>query len=459
MAVSDKFRHGRATADKPDQNETPRSAVAPEAEPEAKAKAKQESKGDASPGPAKKKPKKQGGATPGAPANPPGRPPSKSSANPSVRAPARGAHRRPRHRLIALSFIIVVLLPAWVTTFYLHARAQDQYASTLGFVVRQEEVNSAMELLGGLSQFSGSSSSDTDILYEFIQSQQLVSQIDARLDLRTFYSRYADVDPFFALDPESSIEDLVSYWSRMVRLHYDIGSGLIELQVRAFDPREAQIIAQAIFDDSAAMINELSAIARDDATRYTREEMEQSVERLKDAREAMAQFRSETRIVDPQADVQGQMGLINNLQQQLASALIEADLLAEITGEGDPRIQQASRRIAVIRDRIAEERGKFVLGGDAGSADDYVRVLSEFERLTVDREFAEQAYLAALSAHDSALAEAQRKSRYLAAYITPTLPEEALYPQRLIIASVCTAFLLMIWAIGVLVFYSIKDRR
>ena len=100
-----------------------------------------------------------------------------------------------------------------------------------------------------------------------------------------------------------------------------------------------------------------------------------------------------------------------------------------------------------------------MLGGDADSADDYVRVLSEFERLTVDREFAEQAYLAALSAHDSALAEAQRTSRYLAAYITPTLPEAALYPQRMMIAAVCTAFLLMIWAIGVLVYYSIKDRR
>lgn len=376
-----------------------------------------------------------------------------------VRPPARPARRGVRHVLVAISFILVVLVPSTLVTTYLYTRAQDQYASTLGFVVRKEELGSAVELLGGLTQLSGSSSSDTDILYEFIQSQQLVTQIDQRLDLRSLYSRHRDIDPVFSLAPDSTIEELVSYWSQMVAIYYDIGSGLIELRVKAFDPQEAQRVAQAIFDDSAAMINELSVIARDDTTRYTREELAQAVERLKDAREALAQFRSETRIVDPQADIQGQMGLLNNLQQQLASALIEGDLLAKTTQEGDPRISQSEVRIEVIRNRIAEERAKFVLGGQADSEDNYVRVLTEFERLTVDREFAEQAYLAALAAHDSALAEGQRKTRYLAAYVTPTLPEQALYPQRLIIAAVASAFLLLIWAIGVLVYYSIKDRR
>ncbi len=383
----------------------------------------------------------------------------KAAGGAPVRPPARPAHRRRRHLLIALSFVVVALIPSLLITGYLYSRAQDQYASTLGFVVRKEEVSSAVELLGGLTQLSGSSSSDTDILYEFIQSQQLVSKIDSQLDLRSLYTRHAEVDPVFSLAPDSSIEDLVDYWSRMVKIYYDTGSGLIELQVKAFDPQEAQRIAETIFDESAAMINELSAIAREDTTRYTREELTQAVERLKDAREAMAQFRSETRIVDPEADIQGQMGLLNNLQQQLATALIDSDLLAQTTRDGDPRIVQSERRIEVIRNRIAEERAKFALGGQSDSEDDYVRVLSEFERLTVDREFAEQAYVAALSAHDSALAEAQRKSRYLAAYVTPTLPEKALYPQRLVIAVVSAVFLLLIWAIGVLVYYSIKDRR
>ncbi len=381
------------------------------------------------------------------------------ASNLPVRPAAHSAHLRRRHMVLVVSFLLVVALPSLLTCAYLLTRAEDQYASTLGFIVRKEEMSSAVELLGGLSQLSGSSSSDTDILYEFIQSQKLVNQIDAQLNLREIYARHAETDPIFSFNSDGLVEDLVDYWSRMVNIHYDTGSGLIELEVKAFDPKEAQAIAQAIFDNSAAMINELSAIARDDTTRYAREELTQAVERLKQAREAVAQFRSRTRIVDPQAVIQGQMGLLNNLQQQLATALIESDMLAQSTSEGDPRLAQSARRIDVIRDRISQEREKFVRGGQSGADDDYVNVLSEFERLTVDREFAERSYLAALSVDDSALAEAQRKSRYLAAYIAPTLPEKALYPQRLTIAAITAGFLLLIWSVGVLVYYSIKDRR
>jgi len=77
----------------------------------------------------------------------------------------------------------------------------------------------------------------------------------------------------------------------------------------------------------------------------------------------------------------------------------------------------------------------------------------------VNREFAETAYTAALATYDQALAEARRKSRYLAAYIKPTLAEAAEYPQREILLAVTAFFLLVGWAIAALVFYSLRDRR
>lgn len=389
------------------------------------------------------------------PEKPVKKPAQPAAAKKPVKPPAQSAHRRRRHVMLILSFFFVVVLPVGLVWAYLVDRAEDQYASTLGFVVRKEESSSAVELLGGITQLSSSSSSDTDILYEFIQSQQLVQQVDERLDIRAMFSRYHETDPFFSFAPDGTIEDLVDFWTRMVKISYDPGTGMIELQVKAFAADEAQAIAQAIFDDSAAMINELSAIAREDTTRYAREELELAIERLKVTREAVAEFRNRTRIVDPLADVQGQMGLLGTLQQQLASALIEGDLLAQTTQPGDPRVAQAARRVEVIQARIAAERNKFSFS----EGDKFVSVLSEFERLNVDRQFAEQAYLAALTAFDTAKAEAQRTSRYLAAYIMPTLPEKAEFPQRLTIGALVAAFVLMSWAIAVLIYYSIKDRR
>lgn len=377
----------------------------------------------------------------------------------SVRPVAGPARAKTRHWGVLFFFLLVVALPTGVSGWYLWTRAVDQYESRTGFSVRKEETGSSVDVLGVLPQLSSGSSSDTDILYQFIQSQDLVARVEARLGLREIYSAPYETDPVFALKPDASIEELLAYWERMVKIYYEPGTGLIELSVRAFDPEAAQLIAATIFDESSIMINRLSAIARDDATRYAREELDQAVERLKNAREAITAFRSRTQIVDPSADIQGQMGLLNTLQQQLAAALIELDLLQETTREGDPRIAQASRRIEVIRARIMEEREKFGIGGEGPGGEDYATLVAEFERLTVDREFAEEAYKAALSAYDGALAEAQRTSRYLAAHVAPTRAETPQYPQRWVLVGLVALFAFLGWSIMVLIYYSVRDRR
>ena len=394
-----------------------------------------------------------------APKAPP--PPKPDSTQPQmvIRPVAPFARARRRHWALGFSFVLLVLAPTILAAYYLWAIAHDQYASTTGFTVRQADTSSAIDLLGGLSNFSGSASGDADVLYEFIQSQELVARIDDRLDLRALYSKAWPDDPVFAFNPEGAIEDLLDYWSRMVRISYDAATGLIELRVLAFDPNDAQAIDQAIVDEGTRVINALSDVAREDATRYAREELDQAVERLKNAREAITAFRSRNQIVDPNADIQVQMGLLGTLNEQLAGSLITLDLLRETTRDTDPRIAQAERRIEVIEARIADERRKFGVGEANDGSSDYANIVAEFERLAVDREFAERAYTAALSAYDAARAEAQRQSRYLAAYVRPTLAETAEYPDRPLLIGLIALFLLLAWSILSLIYYSLRDRR
>jgi len=389
------------------------------------------------------------------------KPPASPPASPPVPPPVPAARRRPHHKLLAISFGVMVLLPILVSAWYLWARAQDQYASYVGFSVRTEEVGSAIELLGGITELSGSSSSDTDILYKFLQSQELVATVDAALDLRTIWSKAdPEVDPVFAYHPPGTIEDLQDHWLRKVSIYYDSGSGLLDLRVLAFDPADARAIAQMIFAESSARINALSALAREDAIAYARDELEQAEIRLRDARLALNEFRNRTQIVDPTIDTQGQMGLVNTLQAQLADALIELDLLRETTREGDPRITQGELRIEVIERRIEEERRKVGLGGGtSGDRSVFADLVGEFERLSVDLEFAQQSYVAALATFDAARNEARRQSRYLAAHVRPTLAERSEYPQRIYLLGLIGLFSFLAWSITALIAYSLRDRR
>lgn len=376
-----------------------------------------------------------------------------------VPVPLPAAQPQRRHLGVLTSLLLLVLLPFLISGAYLWLIARDQYASTVAFSVRREEAQSSLDILGGMTRLAGSTSSDTDILHDFIRSQDLVAQIDADLDLRRIWSRAWPGDPVFAFDPDGTIEDLHAHWLRMVRLSYEPASGIITLRANAFDPEQARAITTAIFARSSLMINSLSEEARADATRYALAERDRAFERLRIARQDLTAFRLRTQIVDIDSVLQGQMGLLSSLQTQLATALIGLDLLRETAPPNDPRIRQAERRIEVIEARIAAERAKFGDGGAGPGGEDYARIAAEFEQLAVALEFAEAAHRSALTAYDGALADAQRQSRYLAAHIRPTLAERALYPQRWMLFGLAGFFLLMVWGVGVLVYYSIRDRR
>ena len=379
-------------------------------------------------------------------------------AAPAVPDTVRRTFRRPRHTLLVVSFLVAVILPIAGAAVYLWGYAADQYASKLGFSVRQEETNSALELLSGLSSISGSSSSDTDILFEYLRSQRLVAELDTELGLRAIWSR-PETDPYFTLDPEASIETLVEYWQDMVRLSYGAGNGLLEIEVRAFDPADATAIAEAVFRKSSEKLNELSSIAREDTIRYSRDELDTALTRLREAREKLTRFRNQNQIVDPRLDLQGQAGLLSSLQISQAEALTDLDLLSGRLRDSDPRVEEARRRVEVIEARIAAERRKLGIVGVAGKDTAFADVIGEYEQLAVEREFAEKTYLSALANYDGALAEARRQNRYLAAYMLPTRAETASYPERGVLLTMFGLFVFLVWSVVALVAYSIKDRR
>ncbi|TWI35734.1 capsular polysaccharide transport system permease protein [Paracoccus sulfuroxidans] len=392
-------------------------------------------------------------------AQPVARPAPPQNATP-IRPTVAIAQPRKRHWLLLISFIVIVVIPSILWGIYLWTRAEDQYVSSVGFSVHKEDSSPTIDLLGGLAPLAGGSgtTSDTDILYEYIRSQDMVEKIDEKLDLRARFSRDWPQDFVFAFNPAGHIEDLTDYWQRQVRVLYDTSTQLITLRISAFSPEDAQEIAQAVFDESSDKINELSAIAREDATRLAGAELEKARLELTTTRQAMTAFRMSSLIVDPQADLAGQMGVLSGLQAQLAEALVAHDLLLENARPTDHRVTQSQQKIDALRRLIDTERGKFGNPGQGPEGESYAQLMAEYEKLAVDREFAEGAYRAARVNYEAATVEAQRKSRYLAAHITPKIAQSSIEPARLWLLAMVAGLLLVGWSIMALVYYSIRDR-
>ena len=369
---------------------------------------------------------------------------------------------------MVLVFLVMVPLPVGLAAWYLAERALPQYASSFGFVIHTEGESAAGGLLAAIpaiGSLGGSSSKDTDILARYLRSQALVGEVDAMLDLRAAWSGGHATDPVFAFNPSGTIEDLARYWRRMVSVHYDYGAGLMEVEVRSFDAAGAQAIARAVEEASSRLINNLSGIARTDRMRHATRELRLAEDRLVRARQALMEFRAEHRLIDPMADLTGDMEVIAQLQRELAEEGVAAEVLRKTLEEGragkrreeisDSRIRQSERRMEVIRQTIAAERRKI---GGADDQKNYARLVGEYERLKVNVEVAQQAHVAALATHDATRAEADRQSRYVATYADAGLPERAVYPRTARIVALVAAAAFLGWSVVMLVIYSLRDR-
>jgi capsular polysaccharide transport system permease protein len=354
------------------------------------------------------------------------------------------------------SFVALVLLPLVASGVYLYTRAAPEYHSRTAFSIRSEEVGSAAAgLLGAITQIGSGSAADTDILYDFIRSQEIVERVDARLDLRAIYNR-APRDVVFSLGADPSIEALLAHWRRMVTVNLETSEGILDVHTFAFDPEDARAIAREVLAESSALINQLSEQAREDALRYAREELAEAEAHLRQVRQDLAGFRRDHRIVDPSGDVAGQAGLLNALQEELAKALVERDMLLSYADARDQRVIQAERRIEAIGKRIEAERDSLEIGGVTNALPE---VVGAYEELRGDLEIAMTAYTHALAGLAAADAEARRQSRYLVPHVQPTLAETSLYPRRALIAGLVGLFLLLGWSVLMLIYYNVRDNR
>lgn len=362
------------------------------------------------------------------------------------------ARFRFRHGVLVASFVLLVVLPSLFAAWYLHFRAADQYASNLAFTIQSDEmpsINALGALFGG---GGGAAADDAEVLYGFIQSQNLVETIQNELDLRRRFNVHEDVDWWFSLGDDPSIEALTEYWRSMVLVSYN--AGIVEVEVRAFTAQDAQEIAQAVLRESTTLINRLSIEAREDAVRDARQFLVETADRLRDVRLRLTELRVGEQRVDPRLDVKALMSRIAELEAALTEEQLRMDQLREFAAPNDSRVTTSERRIRSLQTAIAEERQKLASGGGALTSS-----VGRFEELTVDRELAEQAYAVALSSFEAAKTEARRQQRYLSAHVSPTLAQTPEYPQRWMLGGLVFVFLFMGWVVLVMIAYNIKDRR
>ena len=385
---------------------------------------------------------------------------------------SQGAQRT-RRRLTLASFVLLVLVPFAAVCTYFIAFAADRYAVETKFAVRTPGGSAPTDLLSMVSGVSASTStvSDSYMVVEFIQSRDLIDRLDERLDLRAIYDTPL-ADPLMRLDAQSSKEDLVSYLQRVVSVYFDTSSQILTLEVQAFTPEDAMRVSQAILEISGDLVNEVSERARADTMRSAEREVARIEAQLADHRRALNAFRQTEQDIDPTASAVTQIQLLGELEARLAEMRTRLESMLGFLDADAPSIRILRGQIAALERQLETQRARLGDGlppaSEAERAEGVERPslsptmaarVGVYEDLAIDLEFLQQAYVTALAAREAARIEADRAQRYLAVFVRPSLPEDALYPQRELSILLFAAFALMLWAIGVMIVYIIREHR
>lgn len=368
--------------------------------------------------------------------------------------PASMTPKRKRPIGVLVSFVLLAVLPGLLAIYYFAAVASDRYAAGAGFSVRSMEQQGGLDVLGGLTGMaaSGSTMADTYVVISFLTSRSLVEKLEADVGLRALYA--SDLaDPIYRIDPAISIEGLVDHWERRITVNHDTSSGIVEFEIDAYTAEDAKVLADRVLFYVAQLVNELSEKARGDALFSARNEAERAEEKLAELMLKLQSFRSTNGDIDPASTAGAHVELIAALEGELASVNARIDVALRDMNENAPSVLRLKSQADALQAQI-DARNNL----NSGALDIRSRVLSEYETLQVEKTFAQQAYASAMTSLETARMNADARQRYLATFDAPFLPQEAIYPQRVMNSILFCIGFMVLWAISTLLFFTVRDH-
>lgn len=368
----------------------------------------------------------------------------------------------------ALSFIVMVLIPGSLATFYYVLLASPQYQVESQFSVRGAAQSSiatlGLPMIGG----GGAQSQDSYIVSSYVESLQLIRDVQQELgiDLRQFYTR-DHIDWLYRIDPAMPLEKFTSYWRDMTDVSFNATTGNTTLYIYAFSAEDSKAIADAVLKVSEKLVNELSESNRQQVMQVASKQVDRSEERLRKVQGEVRKLRETEKVLTPES-VGGQLNQqIVAVQSQLTSTKTRFNALLKEVDKNAPQARSLKRTIDSLEAQLTELQSQLdattVTSTDPSKPDDpsksnVAEVLNKFEELTVEQGFATQAYTTALAAFETAIAEAQKQERYFATFVSPTRPEIALYPLRWLDSFIAFLVLLAVWLISQFLYRSFRDH-
>ena len=344
-------------------------------------------------------------------------------------------------------FVVTVLVPTSLALIYYGLIASDVFISESRFVVRSPQRQQSSSVLGAIFSGAGFTRSQDDAfsVHDFIVSRDALSELDKKLQVRKAYtdSNVDFLSRFPGMLGDDSLESLHKYYGKQVSVVHDSTSNISTLRVSAFNAQQSHAINELLLVMGERLINETNDRGRQDLVKYAQAEVAVAEGKTKAASLALAGYRNQRSVFDPDRQSAIQLQQVSKLQDELITTKMQLAQVRALTPD-NPQVPVLQKRSEALQREMDAEMAK-VAGGGSNSL---TSKAAEFERLTLERAFADRQLASAMGSLESARNEARRQALYLERIVQPSTPDMAVEPRRL--RAIFTVLMMGLIAWGIL---------
>jgi capsular polysaccharide transport system permease protein len=159
-------------------------------------------------------------------------------------------------------------------------------------------------------------------------------------------------------------------------------------------------------------------------------------------------------VIDPERQSTIPLQQIGRLQDELVETRSQIATLERLAPD-NPQLPPLRQRARLLQGEIGAVNARVAGSGSRTLADK----AASFQRLSLEKEFADKMLASALSTLEQARNEAQRKQLYLERIVQPSLPDAPMEPRRLRGVVVTALISLVVWGILALLLAGVREHH
>ncbi|WP_110630650.1 chain-length determining protein [Salinicola salarius] len=354
-----------------------------------------------------------------------------------------------KHPHWAICFLAII-----VNAFYWGIWASDRYVSHANVVLESPQLSQPQLNFSSLLT-GGGGNADMLVLRDYMRSVDMLKYLIDNADYSEHYAN-SGADIFSRLSSaDEPLEKIYDYYLDHVSIEVDDYAGVLRVDAEAFTPEKAHQVASLLLEEGERHMNELGRQLAEEQVSFLEGQVELLKQRYEDTRQQMLEYQNENGLVSPTGTVESLSSVVSSLQGELASLQAQKSALMSFQSSQSPQIVRINSQIRALNEQITQEQQRLA----TKSGDSLNAVSSEYQRLQLQAQFAQESYSGALSALENTRIEAARKLKQLSVLQSPTMPEYPERPERLYDIVLFTVIALFITLIVNMLILIVRDHR